>query len=605
MSLRFILGTLDKGVRYAIFGTGSYAMGEVGNSNSGCLNLLKRTDRTFVGFIDRSVDENKDKFFDYPVFPEERIGQLGLDYVIVLSMFHNEVLGRMERFKSAGVRFLSPTSIDLNDMYGDKKQESRQRFNHMLDAVDLNVEVLLVNPPACDSRFPNVGMGFIDEALRTAGIGVRTVDLSNLMIKSVAPAIRELWQPYNGNFWQNETMFSAVGDLFSDFLNDFVHRIDKSAVKVVGISASLYSRLFSILLCRRIKTNAPGKKVVFGGFEVFSLNACLTYPDDTADAFVVTEGELSFTQLLVEFEHGRSGVGIPGVYIPGRADDFIPPVVVHDLNSLQFPRYLDIDVSNYGVVGDRRVFLCATRGCVWKQCTFCSDSHNIAGYRMRKPEDIIAEIRYNVDNHNIEGFIFSDETFNSNMTYMERFCTLIAEEGLKVKLDGQGRITRQMTPEVLRKMKQAGFNYITYGLESGSDKVIADMKKGFDAELAARLLRDTHEAGIRAAVNFIVGYPAEDEIAFAETLEFLRKNAKYINAVNTVSICRVNKGSPLYANYANYGIVDPDNSLGWRTADGKNTLEIRICRAATIERLITELEIARDYSGSGVEFQES
>ncbi|MBF0317505.1 MAG: radical SAM protein [Nitrospirae bacterium] len=602
MSLRFILETLDNGVRYAIFGTGSYSMAEVSN---GCLDVLKRTNRTFVGFIDRNVDEGKDTLFGYPVFPEERIGQLGLDYVIVLSTFHNEVLGRMERFKSAGVRFLSPSLIDLNNLYGDKKQEGRRRFNRMLDAVDLNVEVLLVNPPACDSRFPNVGLGFIDEALRAAGASVRTVDLSNLMIKSVAPAMRELWQPYHGNFWQKDMMFSAIGNLFDDFLDDFVRRIDKSSIKVVGVSVSFYSKLFSILLARRIRANAPGKKVVFGGFEVFSLNACLTYPDNTADAFVVTEGELGFPQLLVEFENGRSGVGIPGVYVPGAADDFIAPNVVHDLSSLQFPRYLDIDVSSYGVVGDRRVFLCATRGCVWKRCTFCADSHNIAGYRIRKPEEIVSEIRYNVENHGTKGFIFSDETFNSNMTYMDRFCTLIEAEGLKVKLDGQGRITRQMTPEMLRKMKQAGFHYITYGLESGSERVVADMKKGFDIALATRVLRDTHEAGIGTTVNFIVGYPAEDETAFEETLEFLRKNAKYLNSVNTVSPCRISKGSPLYDNYAYYGIVDPDNSFGWRTADGRNTLEIRINRAATIERLVTELGIGRDYTGSGVEFKES
>ncbi|KJU83432.1 Fe-S oxidoreductase [Candidatus Magnetobacterium bavaricum] len=603
MSLRFILEAIPVGSRYAIFGTGSYAMGEVGNSNSGCLNLLKRTDRTFVGFIDRNVD--KDKLFGYTVFPEGQIEQLGLNHVIILSMFHNEVLGRMERFKSAGVHFFSPELIDLNSMYANKLQEGRQRFHQMLDAVDFNVEVLLVNPPACDSRFPNVGLGFIDEALRTAGVSVRTVDLSNLMIKSVAPAIREFWQPYHGSFWNNERMFPAIENLFGDFIDDLVYRIDKSAVKVVGISVSLYSKLFSILLSRRIRANAPGKKIVFGGFEAFSFNSCLTYPDDTTDAFVVNEGELSFQQLLGEFEHGRSGVGIPGVYVPGFVNDFIPPNVVHDLNSLQFPRYLDIDVSSYGVVGDRRVFLCVTRGCVWKKCTFCSDSHNIAGYRMRKPEDIIAEIRYNVNNHGIKGFIFSDETFNSNMTYMDRFCTLIEKEGLKIELNGQGRITRQMTPEVLKKMKQVGFHSINYGLESGSDRVVADMKKGFDIPLAARVLRDTYEAGIRVAVNFIVGYPAEDEIAFAETLYFLRENAKYIRAVNTVSPCRINKGSALYNNYACYGIVDPDNPFGWRTADEKNTLEIRVNRAATIERLVTELGIGRDYSGKGVEFKES
>ncbi|KJU84945.1 hypothetical protein MBAV_002861, partial [Candidatus Magnetobacterium bavaricum] len=134
-------------------------MAEVG---SGCLDTLKRTDRTFVGFIDRNVNENTDKFFGYPVFPEEQTGQLGLDYVIILSTFYDEVLSRMERFKSTGVCFVS--TIDLNGMYVDSKQEGRQRFNRMLDAVDFNAEVLLVNPPACDSRFPNVGLGFIDEA---------------------------------------------------------------------------------------------------------------------------------------------------------------------------------------------------------------------------------------------------------------------------------------------------------------------------------------------------------------------------------------------------------------------------------------------------------
>ncbi|KJU83431.1 hypothetical protein MBAV_004372, partial [Candidatus Magnetobacterium bavaricum] len=80
---------------------------------------------------------------------------------------------------------------------------------------------------------------------------------------------------------------------------------------------------------------------------------------------------------------------------------------------------------------------------------------------------------------------------------------------------------------------------------------------------------------------------------------------KYISAVNTVSHCRINKGSPLYDNSAYYGIVDRDNLFGWQTADGRNTLEIRINRANTVERLVTELGIGRDYSGKGVEFKDS
>ena len=69
-------------------------------------------------------------------------------------------------------------------------------------------------------------------------------------------------------------------------------------------------------------------------------------------------------------------------------------------------------------------------------------------------------------------------------------------------------------------MKTAGCISLSYGVESGSQKIINDMKKNFTIDTAKAVLEATCKAGIKIHLQFIVGYPTENEQDFKETLKF-------------------------------------------------------------------------------------
>ena len=65
---------------------------------------------------------------------------------------------------------------------------------------------------------------------------------------------------------------------------------------------------------------------------------------------------------------------------------------------------------------------------------------------------------------------------------------------------------------------------ISYGIESGSQKILDRIRKGITPEQAEQAVRWTKEAGIRAKGLFMIGYPEETEETLRQTLNFIRRS---------------------------------------------------------------------------------
>ena len=139
-------------------------------------------------------------------------------------------------------------------------------------------------------------------------------------------------------------------------------------------------------------------------------------------------------------------------------------------------------------------------------------------------------------------------------------------------------------------MKLAGCNVISYGIESGNDKILKLMRKTYTPELAEKVIGDTFETGIDVIFNIIVGFPTETESEFAETKDFVRRCKKYASHVELVTLLLL-KGSYLYNNFDEFNITskeysDLDWQLKWQTNDGQNTYDIRKRRLEKLLKLI-------------------
>ncbi len=236
--------------------------------------------------------------------------------------------------------------------------------------------------------------------------------------------------------------------------------------------------------------------------------------------------------------------------------------------------------------------LFTSRGCIGT-CSFCNDWHISKPYRYRSAQNVFEEIKFHTEDKHIDVFSFKDLLCNGNIERLNLLSDLIINSGIKIRWDSQAIPRKEMTYELLCKLKKSGCETLIYGVESFSNKVLRRMKKIFTKEVAEKVIKDTHAVGISTMVNIIVGFPGETESDFQETYEAIERNQKFISQIGAISVCLVNNDSDLELYPENYGLVLPTDpkirAKKWVSIDGENKYEIRKERAENILELINRV----------------
>jgi anaerobic magnesium-protoporphyrin IX monomethyl ester cyclase len=204
--------------------------------------------------------------------------------------------------------------------------------------------------------------------------------------------------------------------------------------------------------------------------------------------------------------------------IPFPARHLLPPEDLQNKASSVFrKKYEDRHIA--GIMG--------TRGCPGK-CAFCSNRLR-SGTRHRSAINIVAEMQELVS-LGITCFKFQDDTFTSSP---KRVISLGAEAE---KAFWQGQIaTRIITRadtfsrRIIPALKQLNVEVVSFGIESGSQKVLDMSHKGVKIEQVERTLRLAHGFGFSTFGYFVFGLPGECEKTVDETIEFWRRNKPYLD----------------------------------------------------------------------------
>jgi len=144
-----------------------------------------------------------------------------------------------------------------------------------------------------------------------------------------------------------------------------------------------------------------------------------------------------------------------------------------------------------------------------------------------------------------------------------------------------------MTDTIFVKMKNSGCAHVTFGIESGSQRVLDYMRKRYKVEDADKVLKSAHAAGIKVTCNFMFGFPGETEEDFENTLDFLKRNAANINtAYPSRTFFTIEPHSYLESHLNEYGII-PNSEHGqyWVSRDGKNVYPERMRRCEEFSKL--------------------
>lgn len=175
------------------------------------------------------------------------------------------------------------------------------------------------------------------------------------------------------------------------------------------------------------------------------------------------------------------------------------------------------------------IHMAASYGCPFK-CTFCA-----AGsfpYRTRGVEGVIREIKHVVDEYGAKEIRFVDSSFTVNLKWASEFCDALIEEGIDITWSCLNRVDL-VTPELLKKMAKAGCWNIYFGIESGSQRLLDRVKKGFSLRQADEAIKWCKEAGIETTTSFMFGLPGETPEMAEETIQF----AKHLNPNYAVFHC--------------------------------------------------------------------
>jgi anaerobic magnesium-protoporphyrin IX monomethyl ester cyclase len=282
---------------------------------------------------------------------------------------------------------------------------------------------------------------------------------------------------------------------------------------VVGFSALTFNLLDSLVAAKAVKEASPETKVCFGGFHV------TLYPQETlalpnVDYIVQGEGEITFSEFIKHIIEGKSGEddlrGIDGLGFKMRGGGQIINKTrkpVSDLDTLPMPAHDLINLDKYSYVqseSGKVAPIQTSRGCPSK-CVFCD--MRMTKYRYRSEDNVLREIKI-LSSMGITEFFIIDDTFTINRERVFRLCRMLIEENLGVKFKISSRIDK-MDEEMLKILKKAGCNWIHYGVESGSQRVLDYLQKEITVEAITRVFEMTKRAGMGALAYMMLGIPTE------------------------------------------------------------------------------------------------
>jgi len=216
-------------------------------------------------------------------------------------------------------------------------------------------------------------------------------------------------------------------------------------------------------------------------------------------------------------------------------------------------------------------------------------------------ERIFQEIAFHKNIHRDLGHVrFLDLEFNGNMKSLIKFCDLMKDKPLDINWSANMIIRPEMTGNVIRKMARSGCEHIIFGIESGSERILKIMNKNYSIKDADRTIKQMHESGICVTANFMFGFPGETEEDFEKTLDFIKRNAKFLDRVYpSRTYFALEEFSYVYDHPEEFGIRPGSKGhLYWESMDGLNTYPVRMDRCRRFCELALGLGIE---VGSGVQ----
>jgi anaerobic magnesium-protoporphyrin IX monomethyl ester cyclase len=325
---------------------------------------------------------------------------------------------------------------------------------------------------------------------------------------------------------------------------------------VLGVSTSGMTLPLVVLALRRLKAMKPELITVLGGIGAAGAAEQIITAFPWIDFVSCGEGEESLRELLDRLELSMDTSTVAGFVCRDggrtRANPARPRIC--DLDGIGACSRNYLDLSRYAVVQ-----VITARGCPFR-CTFC----DVAPYwgnrhTVRSVQAVLDEIEELALGHlGPMRFVFVDDTLTLDCHRVEALCAGLQKMLCPPQWGCYARADR-VDEQLLALMRDSGCVKVYFGLESGSDGVLTQVKKGFDAETGrqAALLARQYIPAVQT--SFVWGYPFETWEDFHETLLMMGYLVSQGVSVKA-NVLTPLPFSPLFSDYAESMVFLPDYS---------------------------------------------
>lgn len=306
--------------------------------------------------------------------------------------------------------------------------------------------------------------------------------------------------------------------------------VRKFGPDVVGFSTMTSQFTKGLELAYKVKEVRPDVPIIFGGVHPTAAPKETLLQNEMIDFVCVGEGEYTMTEFLDhlddrEFE-GIKGLGYKdegGVHVNSSRG------VIRDLDSLPMPArdLFDMDYYRQRWNWPRGMWLStanvmSSRGCPF-DCTFCASKVMFGrGFKPRSVENTMAEVEYLLDTYGFNCISFSDDTFAIQKQRAMEIGREFKRRNLKAVFRVQLRVDT-CDADLIEALKEGGLIHVDFGIESGSEKILASLKKGFRTEDVYAAIDTVKKHKISVGATFIIGSISETLADVEETRNLARK----------------------------------------------------------------------------------
>jgi radical SAM superfamily enzyme YgiQ (UPF0313 family) len=406
---------------------------------------------------------------------------------------------------------------------------------------------------------PNLGLAYLNGALREAGFAPQTRDWVAHTLRTDPHLHADLFaraMPEAGGYYGVDLplLLDAIAPGSWPVHGDLGRRIALAATEWAAeerpriaflhiVDANLYaSSAFGAAL------RAGGAAVVMGGPSLsrpavrellLRIGAC--------DVAVVGEGERAAVELCKRAEAGLPLRDLPGtswLTEHGELAEQAAPGLA-SIHELPLPSFEGMPL--YGAIP-----MLASRGCI-RDCSFCSEKALWPTWRLRRVEDVVAELKGHLQSTGLRRVFFHDDLLNGNPRWLTRLCGEL--ETLEVQWECYLEPVR-IEPELARALARGGLRYARMGVEHLSPPMLDLMNRKGGLQDVRAALDALCGAGINVFFDLVVGHPQESEAAhqecMAELEALLSRHPRAGVSVNPFSLL---DSAPVGHDPARYGVV--------------------------------------------------